>query len=292
MKPARGLDHLVLAVRDLDAAAARYESWGFTLTPRAQHPWGTANRLAQFDGCFLELLEVDRPALIAAPTPGGFSFGARARAYLERQDGFAMLVFESRDARADHAEFAAAGLATYPPFDFSRQATLPDGSSATVGFSLVFVTDARAPDATFFVCQQQAPQHFWKPAFQRHANATRTIAEVVMTADRPAEWRSHFAALQGDDAVRVTSEGLDVATARGRVVVQRPADAAARFAGPIAGGRDGVPAFSGMSLATTRLDAVVERLEAAATPYRRVAGRVVIPADAAFGCGIEFAAPA
>ena len=46
----RGLDHLVLTVRDLDAAEARFRALGFTLTPRAHHPFGTSNNLAIFDG--------------------------------------------------------------------------------------------------------------------------------------------------------------------------------------------------------------------------------------------------
>ena len=50
----RGIDHLVLAVRDLEKARTFYQRLGFTLTPRAQHPWGTANHLAQLNGCFLE----------------------------------------------------------------------------------------------------------------------------------------------------------------------------------------------------------------------------------------------
>ena len=31
----RGIDHLALCVRDLEAAAARYSAFGFTTTPRA-----------------------------------------------------------------------------------------------------------------------------------------------------------------------------------------------------------------------------------------------------------------
>jgi catechol 2,3-dioxygenase-like lactoylglutathione lyase family enzyme len=37
MATGRAIDHVVLAVRDLDRAAARYEQLGFTLTPRASH---------------------------------------------------------------------------------------------------------------------------------------------------------------------------------------------------------------------------------------------------------------
>lgn len=39
----RGLNHLVLAGRDLDAMQTVYSRLGFTVTPRAQHPFGTGN---------------------------------------------------------------------------------------------------------------------------------------------------------------------------------------------------------------------------------------------------------
>ena len=41
----RRIDHLVLAVNDLDAARDTYGRLGFTLTPVARHPFGTANSL-------------------------------------------------------------------------------------------------------------------------------------------------------------------------------------------------------------------------------------------------------
>ena len=53
-----GLDHLVLCVRDLEAARAAYTHFGFTVTPRAVHPFGTGNSLVQLEGTYLELLTV------------------------------------------------------------------------------------------------------------------------------------------------------------------------------------------------------------------------------------------
>src|SRR5260370_27221624 len=96
-----------------------------------------------------------------------------------------MRVFQSADARHDQAEFAVRGLETSEPFDFSRQAKLPDGSLKTVAFSLAFVTEPRMPDAAFFTCQQHAPEFFWKPDYQRHANGARAVVEVVMLANDP-----------------------------------------------------------------------------------------------------------
>lgn len=64
MTSGRSIDHIVIAVRDLDHASAAFSTAGFTLTPRAKHEnrMGTSNQLAQFsERNFIELLEVDRP---------------------------------------------------------------------------------------------------------------------------------------------------------------------------------------------------------------------------------------
>ena len=60
----RGIDHLVICVRNMQQAQSRYEALGFTLTPRALHPFGTANRLVQLQGNFLELLCIADPGAI------------------------------------------------------------------------------------------------------------------------------------------------------------------------------------------------------------------------------------
>ena len=60
----RGLDHIVHAVHDLDAAAAFYARAGFTVGTRNIHPWGTHNRIVQLPGFFIELLSVAEPEKI------------------------------------------------------------------------------------------------------------------------------------------------------------------------------------------------------------------------------------
>ena len=86
---ARGLDHIVHAVRDLDVAAALYERLGFVVGTRNRHPWGTHNRIIQLPGFFIELLTVAEPEKLGP-------------------DGFARLFGEfNRDSRG---RFAAMGI--------------------------------------------------------------------------------------------------------------------------------------------------------------------------------------
>jgi catechol 2,3-dioxygenase-like lactoylglutathione lyase family enzyme len=277
----RGIDHLVLCVRDLQAATARYAAFGFTTTARAEHPWGTANSLVQLDGNFLELLTVARMERIVAPAPSDFSFGAFNRDFLAKREGLSMLVFESHDARADRAAFRANGLTTYAPFDFERLAPLPDGSTAKVGFSLAFVTDARLAEAAFFTCQQRAPEHFWKAEYQRHANGARQVVEVVMVADDPPSLADLYAGLQEPAAVRVRDGFMGVSTGRGAVTVITPAAFRHRFShDPVAGIG---PRFAAYTVAVTELGAAIAVLERHEVPHARHGGMATIAPEDALG---------
>jgi len=177
---ARGIDHAVHCVHDLDEAAALYERIGFTLTPRASHPWGTDNRLVQFRDTFIEILTVAAPERIVEPESGGFEFGAYNRDYLRAREGMSMLALKGTDGEGDARDFAGLGLSPRPAFRFERGARLPDGAEVTVAFTLAFAVDAGMPEAVFFTCQQSAPEHFWKPAYQAHENGATALAEAVM----------------------------------------------------------------------------------------------------------------
>src|SRR3712207_7666441 len=95
----RAIDHLVLAVRDLDAAGRFYGRLGFQVGARNRHPWGTENRIVQFPGSFLELITVGEGAEIEPHAPGRFGFGAFVRDYLTRREGLATLVLDRKSTR-------------------------------------------------------------------------------------------------------------------------------------------------------------------------------------------------
>lgn len=217
----KGIDHLVLCGRDHLAMRETFTSLGFTLTPQAQHPFGTGNSLIQLEGCFLELLSIFEAGKIPEHHGERFSFAAFNRDFLSRREGLSMLVLDSTNARADVAAFRAAGLRTYEPFDFSRRARLPNGQEATVGFSLAFATHPAMPEVAFFTCQQHAPEHFWKPDYQRHANRALTILEVSLVAERPVDHAGFLAAFSGFPATP-NEDGFTIRTARGNITCVTP----------------------------------------------------------------------
>jgi len=100
----RGLDHIVHAVRDLDAAADFYRRMGFMVGARNRHAWGTHNHIVQFPGFFMELLTVAEPEKL---TGEGFAalFGDFNRQFLARHEGLSFMMLESEDVLADAAQF-------------------------------------------------------------------------------------------------------------------------------------------------------------------------------------------
>jgi Glyoxalase-like domain len=225
----RGLDHIVHAVRDLDAQADLYRRAGFTVGAQNRHPWGTHNHIVQLPGFFVELLNIGQPELIVPSAPRLFSFGDFLRGFLAHGDGLAMLVLEGHGAAADAEAFRRAGIGDFEVFEFEREAKRPNGSTVKVAFSLAFAADERAGDAGFFTCQQHYPENFWNPAFQDHPNGVTGIAGVTMVAEQPEAHRHFLSAFTGVSEVRSSPSGISAMTPRGDIQIMTPSAYRMRF---------------------------------------------------------------
>ena len=282
----RGLDHLVLAVRDLDGAGRFYERLGFQVGVRNRHPWGTENRLVQFPGSFLELIGIGEGAQIEPHAPGRYSFGAFVRDYLARREGLAMLVLDSVDAKADAALFAQTGLGNFEPFFFERKGRSAHGAEVPVAFTLAFAQDANAPHAGFFVCQQHHPGNFWNPAFQHHPNAAIGLSAVAYAVPDPETHRRFLTTFAGATPRRAGGQDLSFALARGRLDVVT-ADDAAEIYGSVDAEADS-PSLVAFAMRVREIERQAHRLDAAAIPYQRLGSRLVVPSSAAFGVAVAF----
>lgn len=285
-----GIDHLVIAAQDLEAARVRFARFGFTLTPPARHPFGTGNSLAQLQGNFIELLAVVEPEKLVPMRAGHFSFSAFNAGFLEKREGLSTLVLTSSDAEATNAAWAARGLRTFEPVHFSRQARQPDGGTATVAFTIAFAVDPAMPEAAFFVCQQHTPEAFWQPRYQVHANTARAVVGVTMVAAEPAAHAGFFGRLVGPEAVTAGEGRLDVALEGGRLEVLTEDALAKRFrtARALAGATG--TAFVAASLAVEDPDAARRTLAAAEVPVTERDGALEIGPDQAGGLTLELLA--
>ncbi len=177
----KGINHLVLASRDLEALRSTYQALGFAVKQRGGLPFGISNSIVQLQGSYLELLSVTGD--VPEHSPGHFSFGAFNRDYLARHEGFSMLVLDTPDARADIASWREAGLQAYEPFDFSKMATTHDGEKVNLSFSLAFVSHPAAPWFRIFACQYGQPEFYAQPQYLNHPNAASTLQDVWIAGE-------------------------------------------------------------------------------------------------------------
>lgn len=215
----RGIDHVIHLVRDLDAAASTYEKLGFLVSSRNKHPFGTHNRIAQLDRCYIEILEVAEPEKIEGQG-SPVSFPHFHQGYLSRNgEGLTGLVLASSDAQADKAAFDKAGFGGFPVFDFGRMGKRPDGTEVELAFSLAFLRETQSPDVMTFVAHHKRPENFWFRELQTHANGVTRISAAVFTANSPTDHQYFLQAWTGIRAPRSTSLGVVAETKRGSVQI-------------------------------------------------------------------------
>lgn len=282
----RGLDHIIHAVRDLEAAAEFWRRAGFIVGARNRHPWGTHNHVVQLPNFFIEILTVAEPDKLG---DDGLSrhFGNPNREAIARGDGFAGLVLESKDIAADAADFAQAGIGISDPLPFSRGAKLPDGTETTVGFSLAFVRDELSPQTAFFTCQQLNPSAFWNPAFQAHPNGVRNVAGAVLIADNPADHHIFLSAFTGERVLHSRSLGIEARTPRGSVEIMEPVAFEDQFG--VARKAEGTAvSIAGLRFTVTDLGATEAALKQGGIAAHRHMERLVIAPKSAFGATLIF----
>jgi catechol 2,3-dioxygenase-like lactoylglutathione lyase family enzyme len=283
---ARGLDHIVHAVRDLDAVAHLYRRLGFTVGARNKHSWGTHNHIVQMPGVFVELLTLAEPEKLG---DDGFSklFGAYNGEFLKRAEGLSLLILESNDAAADQRAFAAAGIAGSDVLRFEREGKRPDGSAVKVAFSLAFADDKLAPWVHFCICQQHYPENFWNPDFQHHANSARGVAGVVFVADEPGLHTKFLSDFAGQPDVKMSRDSVTLVTPRGTIDVLTPAAFRQAYETEPLETADGAR-FSAVVFNVADIAAAEDALAAGEIDAAIGADRVIVDPELAMGATIVF----
>jgi catechol 2,3-dioxygenase-like lactoylglutathione lyase family enzyme len=120
-------DHLVIAVRDLDAASERFRALGFEVRAGGAHPGqGTRNAIIRFGLDYIELLAIRDEDEARA---GGLSGTALVEYLREREWGMAGYALATDDVEGDAARLQADGMSFVGPFAMSRER--PDGARLT-----------------------------------------------------------------------------------------------------------------------------------------------------------------
>lgn len=278
----RGLDHVIHAVRDLDAAGALYERMGFTVGARNRHPWGTHNRIVQFPNFFLEILTVAEPEKLPPPSDRTNPFASLNGHFLDHVgEGFTGLVLEGQEPSAEQAAFDAAGFGGFELFHFSRKNKRADGSDTEVGFDIAFAQDPASPHALFFTMVQTHPENFWAAELQRHANGARSIAAATLVAENPSDHHIFLQALAGVRDVQATSRGISIATPRGEIAALDPRSFEDTFG--VAPPRDQGLRVAALSFAVADVENAAALLKQNGVAHNRHRGKLVVGPSDAFG---------
>jgi catechol 2,3-dioxygenase-like lactoylglutathione lyase family enzyme len=175
----RALDHVIVLVRDLDAASrsyaallGRHPSW------RGEHPeGGTANVLFRLENTYLELL---------SPRPGGGPASLLEARLKERGEGLMGLAFATEDAHRCQAEMRRRGL---HPLDPRRGSGRNSDSGAVRQWENVVLPGEDSRGVLLFAIEHRSPPELL-PVADLAAPAASAVTGldhvVVRTADPEA----------------------------------------------------------------------------------------------------------
>ena len=273
----RPIDHLVLAVPDLAAAAATYRALGFSVGTRNRHPWGTENHVVQLEGAFLEIIGLADDYVAPAPHHPAAPFAAEVEAAASRGGGLILVALRSEDAAAESRRLSAAGLGSGRMLHFGRTAETIEGERRELSFTLAFADRPALPGAGFFFCQHGRPEHFWSAAAQVHANGARSLGAVTLCLDLPSP-RAVEIAILCDTAAEGKADRISIPTGGGEIHLRTPAD----LEGAVNG------RFAAFSVVVPSADPVRRLLDQARIPYQDLTGSMVVAAEHAFGVEIAF----
>lgn len=195
------LDHVVIAVADLERTAASYEAAGFTVTPGGRHPGrNTRNALVVFeDGAYLELITY------SAPSPDERWW----RELDAHGDGLVDFALLPHDLPAAVAQAQARGLA-------GITGPLPGGRMRPDGERVEWQTARQASHDLPFLCADITPRALRVPEgdARKHANGALGISEVTVAVVDVELALGRYRALLGEEAMREGAVALEGACIR------------------------------------------------------------------------------
>ncbi|WP_332686502.1 VOC family protein [Bosea sp. (in: a-proteobacteria)] len=278
LKHVLGLDHVVVTVRDLDAAAGRWQRLGFTVSPRGTHSpiLGSGNYTIMFGEDYVELLGILAETEHNKPT----------RDFLKEREGLERAAFTTDDAAAGAAELKSRGLEALGPVHFGRPVELPGGGTGEAKFNVFrWPLDENPGDLRIFACQHLTRDTVWIPELQSHANGAQRIVRLEVLAADPKAAAEHLSRLidepatQQEDAWRVPSGGK-----RADFLFYDAAGFARRYPEALRAG-----AAQGGATAIVLATSDLERAGAALGPAAiRHGDAVSVPAEAANGVILSF----
>jgi catechol 2,3-dioxygenase-like lactoylglutathione lyase family enzyme len=189
-----GIDHVVIAVNELEAAIASYSRAGFTVVRGGRHPIGTHNALVAFaDGSYFELIAFLKPGT-----------GHPWQKALDKGGGLTDFCMRTDNLAADVESMRRSGAKIGDPYPLTRDR--PDG------YHLSWVL--AVPEPPFngqipFLIKDDTPRDERVPRERAHRNGATGIRTLAIAVGDPGATSRYYARVLGRPGAAVERADLE-----------------------------------------------------------------------------------
>lgn len=213
------LDHIGVAIKDLERGRAAYERLGFKLTPRSIHrgsptpgapvvPFGSGNHCAMFHEGYLEIVGLIDPTIFSNIKP-----------MVARYEGAHIVAFGVESADATHRELAGRGIPIEPARQLERDAAYgpQNNELRRAAFRNMYFDQTKYPEARLLYIEHLTRDVLWQPHLLDHANGVVALSDVFLCVPDARAAADKYSALFGVAAQPVSEGEWRIALAHGYV---------------------------------------------------------------------------
>ena len=276
-----GIDHVIVAVRDLEQARRVWERLGFSFSPRGRHiGQGTANYCIMFAGDFLELLGIvdpdDRVQHLAA--------------FLSQREGPRAVAFAPQGAPEEvRSALLERQLHASEPRALGRRMELPEGA-VEPRFNLIGLAPEDTPGLPdSFICAHLTPALMRRPEWLAHPNGAIGLRAVHVLVESTAPLLPAYDRLFGIVQVTTTDAVAVVHIGRQRLVFSTPDDFQTMHPGIEIDPGFSPPGIAALELGVERLQRTIDHLTQQRVAFDEMpGGALAVPAREANGAVLLF----
>lgn len=278
------LDHIGIAVPNLDTARDTYARLGFTVTSKSSHrrdlpngeyePLGTGNYCIMLNQGYVELIGITDPTL---------PHESLARR-LDRYHGIQLVAVGTEDAAGVSQRWSKITQGVEPLANLGRAVPLAGGEGTLpASFKIVYLSQKAFQEVELFAIEHVTPDALWQPALLTHRNTASSLRATTIVSAEPDATLERLDRL-GLPASQDTPGSAQCA-AGCRIDIVAPDRASRRFPGL---SLPGVPSAIAMEIGVSSLATLRAVLSDGDVPFSDGEGRVRVPAEHAAGAVIDF----
>jgi len=279
------VNHVGIAVRDINATSKRYEDFGFKLTPFSDHlgAWkpgepitklGSGNRCVMFAQNYLEILansDPDKPS-------------ERLAGFLGHHQGGHIICFGSEDLLSVEKRLLNNGLSTSGVLPLQRDVDTPDGSH-TAKFERIQFAPNESPEGYIQAARHLTPEYIYQPRYIDHPNGCTELSNTILVVDDVNRFVQRYQIYTGTAAQRDESMASFKFDRCSRLTIMTQSAALKVLPGTL---YPPIPGIAAMGFRCPDIVAQARRLRENRIPFVEVNQTLVVPAEEACGIAVVF----